>query len=357
MIKKLIALILSMTMITSFTSCSSKYEKYSNLFFDTFDTVIQITAFTKSQEEFDKYFDYAKNRFSELSKLYDKFYPYENINNIYTINKNAGIEPVKVEDEVIDLIKFAKEQYDNTNGIVNIAMGKVLSLWQNFISNAKNDENYPLPTEEELNKANEYSDINAIIIDEKNKTVFIDNKDTQIDVGAVAKGFATQIVKNELTEMGLKSFFINAGGNTTVGDKPLDGIHNKWSIGIQNPDTETDFDGNSLIDAIVTTNDSIVTSGDYQRYVMYKGRRIHHIINGNTLQPADLYRGVTVVTKDSGLADIYSTALFCMNYETGKAFAQKNDIKVLWIFADGKIETTDDLLPMLMIKGNAGNKI
>ena len=357
MSKKIISLVLSLFMIISLVGCGEKYEKHTSIFLNTFDTVIQITAYTKSQEEFDKYYSYAQSRFTELSKMYDKFYAYEGINNIYTINKNAGKEPIKVDKEIIDLLQFSKEQYAKTNGMVNIAMGRVLSIWQEFISDAHDNKATKLPTEEELQKANEYSNIDAIIVNEDFGTVFIDNKYTQIDVGAVAKGYATQLVTDELKQMGLKHFFINAGGNTVVGDKPLDGVHSKWTVGIQNPDAANTSSENQLIDAVVATNQSIVTSGDYQRFVMFNDERIHHIISGETLFPANHYRSVSIVTEDSGLADIYSTALFCMELEDGQKFAQENNLKVMWVMPNGEVIVTDSLVPLLVERGNANNKL
>ena len=86
----------------------SEYRKYSDGFFDCFDTLINVTAYTKSEQEFESHYERIKNRFEELHRLYDIYNDYEGINNIKTINDNAGIKPVKVDREIIDLVVFAK---------------------------------------------------------------------------------------------------------------------------------------------------------------------------------------------------------------------------------------------------------
>ena len=104
---------------------------------------------------------------------------------------------------------------------------------------------------------------------------------------------------------------------------------------------------------VFAVNEAVVTSGDYQRFYMVGDQRVHHIIDPDTLMPASYYRGLTVVNDDSGLADLLSTALFCMDYDSCRAFAEEHDLKVLWIFADGTVEYTDNLLPQLRDRGGA----
>lgn len=100
---------------------TDKYQKYTHEFMDAFDTVIQLIAYTKDESEFDNFVVLAKERYEELHKLYNIYDDYPGINNIKTINDNAGISPVVVEEEIIDLILFSKEWYEKTSGVVNIA--------------------------------------------------------------------------------------------------------------------------------------------------------------------------------------------------------------------------------------------
>ena len=122
---------------------------------------------------------------------------YEGINNIKTINDNAGIKPVKVDKRIIDLIKFSKDMYEKTNGKTNIAFGAVLSIWHEYRTIGIEDPaNAALPSEEELRIASEHTNIEDIVIDEEHSTVFLSDPLMRLDVGAVAKGYATEQVSN-----------------------------------------------------------------------------------------------------------------------------------------------------------------
>src|SRR5690606_11458560 len=112
----LTGLLLSMMLTACGKEPESEYKKYNDTFFDTFDTITQVVGYAKSEEEFNGYFEYIRSRFEELHKLYDKYNSYEDINNIKTINDNAGIKPVKVDKEIIDLVVFAKDWAKRTSG-------------------------------------------------------------------------------------------------------------------------------------------------------------------------------------------------------------------------------------------------
>ena len=127
------------------------------------------------------------------------------------------------------------------------------------------------------------------------------------------------------------------GGNIRIiGTKP-DG--SGWNTGIRDPQ---DPDGSFAV-SLDLSDTACVTSGTYERYYMVDGEKYHHIIDKDTLYPADYFESLTVVTKDSGLADALSTALFCMSYEDGLALAEKLGVDVLWIFPDGGIRYTSGL--------------
>lgn len=208
------------------------------LFFDTFDTITRVVAYTRTKEEFDSYMEIIHNRFIELHKLYDKYNDYEGINNIKTINDNAGIKPVKVDKEIIDMILFSKKWYAKGVKETNIALGPVLKIWSEYRDMAEADpEDAKLPPMELLKEASRYTDIEKVIVDEENSTVYLEDPNMRLDVGAVAKGYATEIVANELEAKGLKSALISAGGNIRAIGKPLDNIRERWGgVGIQNPD-------------------------------------------------------------------------------------------------------------------------
>ncbi len=358
-ITTIIVLILAISLVTGCqTNKTKEYNKYSDSFFDTFDTLVQVVGYAETEEEFNSYVEKIEARFQYLHKLYDIYNNYEGINNVKTINDNAGVKPVKVEKEIIDLIIFAKEWHGRTNGQTNIAMGPVLKIWHEYRQEGEyNPENAELPPMDKLVEANQYTDINKVIVDTEKSTVYLADKRMSLDVGAIAKGYATELVAKEIMAEGFTSGIISAGGNVRVLDKPLDGVRERWGIGIQNPNTSIVPNDNSVLETLFINNASVVTSGDYQRYYVVDEKRIHHLIDPRTLMPGEHYRAVTVVASDSGLADALSTAVFLMPYEESKELVNSMDgVEALWVMHDGTIEATDGMKEMMKSYGATGAK-
>ncbi len=338
------------------------YTRYSTQFYDTFDTIIQVIGYAKTQEEFEGYAGIIHQRFQELSQLYDRFYEYSGVNNIRTINLNAGVAPVEVEPELLEMLSFAKEWCQKTQGRVNIAMGPVLEIWHQYRDQYSGqalaaDAAGAIPSMEVLDDANHFSSLDKVIIDREKGTVFLEDKKMALDVGAVAKGYAAQLVADEIYEAGFRSFTISAGGNVITKDPPLDGVRNSWGIGIQDPFADLNKPDSQSLDVALVSNRCVVTSGDYRQFYTVGDQLIHHIIDPATLWPANQYRALTVVCEDSGLGDFLSTCLFVMNYDEGRALAEELGVGVLWVFPDGRVEVNDILLPLLRDRGGATNAI
>ncbi len=358
--KKILTIIMALTIMISFSGCTKKpeYTKYSTSFFDTFDTVTQVVGYTKTEEEFDKYVAQIHNRMLVLHKLYDKYNNYEGINNIKTINDNAGLGPVKVDKEIIDLILFSKDLYENKARETNIALGPVLKIWSEYRDMAEADpEKAAIPPMEDLIEANEHTDINKVIVDEENSTIFLEDSEMSLDVGAVAKGYATEIVAKEIEGQGFSSAIISAGGNIRTIGKPLDNIRQRWGIGIQNPNSFIDGSESNILETVFINNGSVVSSGDYQRFYMVGDKKIHHLIDPKTLMPGDYFRAVTIVTLNSGEADFYSTVAFLLPYEESRKFVESQDkVEALWVMKDGSIEATDGMKRIMKSQGATGTK-
>lgn len=333
--KKLTSLILLFTLLFSGCQPTETLEQYKNSTLSGFDTVFTLLGFAHSQEEFDSYFTSMQDLILYYHQLFDKYNNYEGINNIKTINDNAGIEPVQVDPVIIELLLLSKEWYEKTDGYLDITIGSVLTVWHNYrdIGEALNqDGEYgPIPTMEELKEAAQYTGWEYVEINEENSTVFITNPKVSIDVGAVAKGFAVEKIAVALEEQGLEYGVINGGGNVrTINSKPN---NESWNIGITEPDAL--FETNIDVIRLFTTN-SVVTSGDYQRYyIAVNGERMHHIINPFTLMPTQTIRAVSVITEDSGIADALSTYFSIATYEEGVAMVKRlqieMDIEVVWL--------------------------
>ncbi|GGG00106.1 FAD:protein FMN transferase [Paenibacillus aceti] len=333
------------------------YPKFSDSFFDAFDTMTQVVAYTENEAQFDQYFAKIHERFLELHCLYDIYNNYEGLNNLKTINDQAGIQPVKVDREIIELIQFSKEWYWKV-GETNIAMGSVLDLWHDYReAGMANPEKAELPPMEALRKAAEHTDFDQVIIDEVNSTVYLADPQMSLSVGAVAKGYATELVAKEMKAAGMNSFMISAGGNIRSVGQPLDGVRQRWGVGIQNPNKLITVEEDNLLDTVFIKDASVVSSGDYQRYYTVDGVRYHHLIDPKTLLPGDYYRAVTVVTEDSGLADFLSTVIFLLPYEESAALVKQLDgVEALWVMPDGTLEATKGMQKIMKSRGASGAK-
>ena len=353
--KKIISLIMALMLVVSalfsLASCggtdndgyTTPYGSYSaTVSYVHFNTVSTISSYGKtSKADFDSYVDIADELLEKYHKLFDIYYEYSGVNNLKTINRNAGKSAVEVDPELIDFLEYCKELYTLTNGKTNIMLGSVLKIWHDCREDAAGDFGYLnpeyLPTEAELEAANEHTSIDSLIIDREAGTVYISDPKASIDVGAIGKGYATQKLYDKLVSLGADSMALNIGGNLrTIGTKP-DG--ELWTTGITNPDRQSD---ETLSCRVNVGDTSIVTSGDYERYFYAGDVKYHHIIDPDTLVPAAYFPSVTIFTRNSGLADALSTALFCMSYEEGLALVEVLEgVEVIWICYDGTILHTD----------------
>lgn len=339
-VKNLLKKIVSALMIVMITAGASgcagnnKKTRYEASFMGLFDTVTKIVGYSDSKEEFTKYSQLIYDNLKEYNNDYDIYNDYPGVNNIKTINDNAGIKPVKVDKKIIDLLKFGKAEYTKTNGRLNIAMGSVLRIWHKYREDGINDEaNAALPPMDELKQAVKHTDINKVIVDEKNSTVFLEDKEMSLDVGAIGKGYATEQTAQLAMKNGFTSGLLDVGGNVrAIGSKE----GGKWNLGVQNPDKESQ---NKSLLTVEITDSSLVTSGDYERYYIVNGKEYNHIINPDTLYPGEYYHSVTILCKDSGLADALSTSVYVMPFDEGKKYVESlPGVEVMWVMKNGEIK-------------------
>lgn len=341
--RRILSIILLLAMTAALTACGSlgsggKAEKYNAVMFDAFDTAFSLTAYCESGEEFKELQNSAQDILYPCHQLFDIYNSYPEINNLRTVNENAGIAPVEVDRRIIDLLLFSREMYTLSHGRMNVAMGGVLRLWHEARAAASEGaEPLRLPDSQKLLEAAEHCDIDCLVIDEEAGTVFITDPDMSLDVGAVAKGFTTELMARQLMEQGFDSFIINAGGNVRCcGAKP-DG--SPWIVAVTNPGLN---EYKQSVGTIEVPGGSVVTSGSYQRYFELDGVRYHHIIDPETLYPENRYLSVTVVTEDSALADALSTCLFNMEPEEGLGLVKSlTDTEAMWVLPDGSFLSSD----------------
>ena len=307
-------------------------KQYNASFLTLFDTLTSVVGRSENEESFRATAQSIHDALLEYHQLFDIYNSYEGINNLKTVNDNAGIAPVKVDGRIIALLKDCKAYYELTNGMVNPAMGSVLQLWHVARNDGINDPaNAYLPKEEKLMQAAEHMDFSAVILDEAASTVFISDPNVRLDVGAVAKGWSAQRV----AESAPSGLLISVGGNVCA-TGPKDENGTAWVVGVQNPNG-----GDSYLHTLTVTKGSVVTSGDYQRAYVVDGELYHHIIDPNTLYPSTLWRSVTILCDDSGLADALSTALFLLSKEEGEKLIEACDAEAVWVSLDGELSYSE----------------
>lgn len=346
-----LALILTSTALLSAGCSSTKQpQRFQTEWTGSFDTVIQMIVYADNEQTFQKYVTLAKDRFKEMHQLFDRYDDYPGINNIKTINDQAGLEPVTVDQAIIDLLQFCQDQSQQTDYVVNIMLGPVLAIWHDYRDEALAfPERAQVPPIARLQAAAALSDPAGLQIDTVNRTVRLTRAGMSLDVGAVAKGYATERVAEALKTAGMTSGIVSAGGsNVRMVGKPADPERTTWNIGVQDPDGNLMLPESQMLDTISTTDTSIVTSGDYQRYYVVDGVVYHHLIDPRTLMPANYFRVVTIMTPDSGLADFLSSTLFLLPLDQGLAvLRQYPGTEALWVFADGTIRATEGMRRVL----------
>ena len=319
----------------------------SATYYDYFNTITTIYDHSgDTTEQFNEMCDTVARIFKQYHELCDIYHSYDGVTNVKDINDAAGKGPIAVCEELMDLLEYAVDMHAITDGALNIAFGAVLSIWHEYRTEANltpsDHSDNRLPTKAELEAASTHCDISRLVLDRESMTAELTDPDMSLDLGAVAKGYATEMAARALAAMGADGYAIDAGGNLRmIGEKPGgDG----WVTGIRNPL------GDGLATSMELKNTSCVTSGGYERYytVVTDGvpKRYHHIINRETLMPAEFFASVTVVHPDSGLADCLSTALFNSSYEDALKILQRvreaglGEAEVIFITQDGEIIRT-----------------
>ncbi|MBQ7699164.1 MAG: FAD:protein FMN transferase [Clostridia bacterium] len=318
LLKSLILIFICAALVSA-PACSSSGSKFSVTYTDLFDTVTEFTAYCSSVSKFNEVSDALQAELLRLHRLFDIYNEYDGITNLAYLNRTCGDSPQKAGKEIIELIDLGLIYCEKTDGKMNIFAGAVTSVWHKYRQSGSG-----IPTDEELKEAAKHIFAQSVKLD--NGTVYFTDKDLKIDVGATAKGYASQIASQMIKSMGVNDFALNIGGNVVVSGQKPDGL---WKIGVQDPG------GDGLYTKVKVSDISVVTSGDYQRCYEYNGKKYHHIIDLITLYPAENYSSVTVICKDAAAADALSTALFLVSVEEGEALLKQYDAEALWIKSDG----------------------
>lgn len=291
-------------------------------------TVISVTLYDSTDETIlDKVFDKVKNLEETLS-----------INEAGTevdkINENAGIEPVKVSDDTIEVVKEGLYYSDLSHGKFDITIGPLVKLWN--IPDRPTDD---IPTQDEIDAVLPLTNYKDVVVDENSKTVFLTRPGMMLDLGGIAKGYTADVISKMLTNEGVESAIIDLGGNIFAhGEKVSD---DAWKIGIQNPFSTR----GEIVGAISTKNKSIVTSGVYERYIEVNGVKYHHILNPETGYPYENnIAGITIISDKSTTGDALSTSVFALGVDEGIKFVEGLDgVDAIFVTKDNGIYLTSGI--------------
>jgi thiamine biosynthesis lipoprotein len=230
---------------------------------------------------------------------------------ISLINRNAGFAPVPVSPDALYLIKMARYFAEKSGGAFDPTIGPLSVLW------AINTDDARVPLQEEIDARLPLVDYRKLVIDEDGQTVFLPEAGMMLDLGGIAKGFAADCLVEIAHERGVNRAVIDLGGNIYVLGARKDGA--KWKIGVKDPENP---EGEPAV-RLETEENSIVTSGMYERFFEEGGRRYHHILDPKTGYPAESgVLSATIVSASSLVADALSTAVFILGREEGLALLE-----------------------------------
>jgi thiamine biosynthesis lipoprotein len=283
-------------------------------------TVIEITLIGDDEEQENKA---ALQAFEEIKRIEQLMSPKVESGDVFRINQSSGKDRVKISNETLEVIKKAQEISKLSKGGFDITVGPLIELWK------RAKENKTLPSAEEVKEKLDLANFRNIEMDQEGR-VFLKKRGMAIDLGGIAKGYAVDRAFDVLRSLGYRNLIVNAGGDLRVG-----GLKNNqpWSIGIRNP-----RESQTILTRISVSDMAVATSGDYEKFFIYEGKRYHHIFNPKNGLPAEGCQSVTIVTKDCTTADGLATAVFVLGPEKGYALCQKlKGVHCLIVDKEGKI--------------------
>lgn len=271
----------------------------------------------------------------QLLHLYkNRFSANDDDSELMAINLQAGKKSVRVHPELFELIALGKKHSIATNSHLNIAIGPLVQTWRIGFSDAK------LPSEEEIQRLLKITDPEEIVLNDSNREVYLSKEGMRIDLGALAKGYIADKLKEFLVEQGVQSGIIDLGGNIlTIGENPT--YQRPWRIGIQNPL----LDRGEHVAVIAVSDASVVTSGIYERQLVVDGKTYHHIFDRTTGYPMETeLASITIVTEKSVDCEIWTTRLFGQNpYDIIEEIEQQPGLEAFVITNNQKMMYTSGI--------------
>lgn len=269
----------------------------------------EVTVVAKDTLQGNVYIDMA---IAETKRIENQISDWIPTTPISTINKNAGIKPVKVDDEVFGLVERALKISQLTEGAFDISYASMDRIWK-FDGSMKE-----MPTPEAIKKSVAKIGWKKVLLDPKESTIFLKEEGMKLGLGGIGQGYIADKVKELLFSKGCTSGIINVSGDINAWGKQPDG--KPWSVGIVNPMSK-----DKVFATFPLEDSSVETSGSYEKYVTFNGKRYSHIIDPRTGYPATGIVSVSVFAKQTEVADALATGIFVLGVEVGLDLA--NQIK------------------------------
>ena len=291
-------------------------------------TRFDISVVTKDSVKSKEYIDTAVNEIVRIEKLISSW---DAKSQTSLINKNAGIHPVKVDKELFDLIERSLAISKLTDGAFDISYASMDRIWK-FNGSMKR-----MPTEPEIKASVSKVGYKNILLDKEKQTIFLKEKGMKIGFGAIGKGYAADKAKELLISKGVQAGIINASGDMNTWGKQSNG--DDWKVAITNP-----LNKKNAFGLLPIKNGAVVTSGNYEKYVTFNGKRYSHIIDPRNGYPTNGIISATVFAPKAELADALATSVFVMGIDVGlNRINQLPNIDCIIIDDEGNIHKSDKI--------------
>lgn len=273
--------------------------------------------------------------FAEMARVNDLLNNYDPASDVSRINAAAGAEPVPISPETMDALRAAITFCDLTGGALDITVGPLLKLW----GFAKDEPGLAgaVPDRRAIRRAKNFVDYRALELEQSCERgvcacrARLKKPGMWIDVGSFSKGYVADRAMEVLNRMGIKNALISAGGTICARGMKPDG--SPWTVAVRHPRKEDSF-----LTFVKLSDASISTSGDYERFYQYQGKRLSHIIDPRSGMPVERMQSVSVIARSGVESDALSTALFVLGENKGIALAESlPGTAALIVTGDGRI--------------------
>ena len=262
---------------------------------------------------------------AEITRIENLISDWKSTSQVSEVNQNAGIKPIKVDREVFELTQRAIKFSELTNGGFDVSFAAMDRIWKFDGSMTE------MPSAEAIKKSVEKVGYKNIILDSVQSTIFLKLKGMKIGFGALGEGYATDKCRTMMLEKGIKAGIINGSGDMSTWGKQPNG--EDWKIGITNP-----FKPEKLLAVVPLNQGAVTTSGTYEKFVVFNGKRYSHIINPATGYPVTGLCSVTIFGPNAGTANGLSTSLMILGQKNGLLLLQKfPEYSCLMITDNGKV--------------------